>query len=106
MRRHEPRDPAACRRVRHLEMTGEHGGHAAILAELLRPSGVELRIEWAQLQYLDPGLRRQHLLGEALGGKLVQRPLGVLYREGHESELAVGPQVEPRRHQDSIYPAS
>ena len=87
-------------------MAGEHGRHAALLAELLRPRRVELGIDRAQLQHLDPGLRRQHFLGEALGGELVQRPLGVLYREGHESELAIGPQVEPRRHEDFIPPAA
>src|SRR6266702_8114926 len=99
MRRHELREAAARLGVRDLEMTGEHRRDAALLAELLRAGGIELGIERAELEHLDPRLRRQHLLGEPLRGELLERALGVLDRERHETELAIRLEVEPRRHE-------
>ena len=91
-------------------MSREHGGHAALPPQLLRCGDADLpfahalheRVRGAELEHLDPRLRRQQILRESLGRELVQRPLGVLHRERHEAELRVGMEVHARREQHAM----
>ena len=110
MRGQETGEAAARVGVRHLEVAGEHGAHVTLPAKLLGGGDAQLfladsleqRVRGSELEHLGPWLRGQDLLGEPLGRVLVQRALGVLDREHHETEPPHRPQVEPRRDQHAV----
>src|SRR6267143_4636815 len=109
MREHEPREPAGPLGIRDLEMAREYGANLALLAEclgrgdtqLLLTHALQQRVLRAELEHLDAGLRRQHVLGEPLGRELMEGALGVLHRKRDKAEPSVGLQVEPRGHEDA-----
>src|ERR1700704_1956105 len=106
MRGHESREPAGPLGIRDLEMAREYGTNLALLAQrlgrrhaqLLLTHPLQQRVLRAELEHLDAGLRRQHVLGESLGRELMERALGVLLSKRDERQTFVVMLLEPRKH--------